>query len=286
MEVRYEVLDRLNGVDWCVPLERFCKEDANTEPEITTFSPVGMTKAKPSVSEIASKKGWKVGKKEVRVIGHGELTNHPEKVNGWEVMKATDYPGIVPQEALDRVEILLDEGVEIKGLLIADDLRRKKLKQIRQLVFRPIERVRAIEWRKVRAETVRGVKTLASTSSAIATPIVSGAKRKAQEINWKEAKDETVRGIKTLASTGSAIATPIIDGLKRTAKEINWKEVGVVFGKCLKVMAIATAAVVGAVAILPLLALVAIPAGLLTLDPWLIVVDSENRWWVVAEWWD
>jgi hypothetical protein len=215
-----------------------------------TGKPYQFADVRPTVLSVAQKLGLKVGGKDVREVGHGDMptAGQPVEVGKWLVMQATDYSRIVPQEAIEVVQILLDEGVEIKGLLIADDLRTHRLREFRQRAIGAIHGVRTHDWTKVRTAIVRGASAVASLFSGVA---------------------------KSLAG-----------GMKRKANEIGWNRIRAIIASSLKVMGIAALCICTAVVALPLLVLMAVPAALVTLDPWLLVVDSENRWFVVAEWWD
>jgi hypothetical protein len=241
-------VDYLKGLEWRLGPAPDTLAVGSAEPE---SMPNGLTETinnKMPVSEIAGKYNWKVGRKEVRVIRHGGLLDHPIEEKGWILMNAIDYEGIVPQEALDRVRILIREGVEIRGLVIADDLRKYKPGILERAARPAIDRVRAIEWQKHRATITECCSVSASAVASIASAIGARMKDKAEEINWSEVRSVLWSGVKAVAIVSAVIA-------------------------------------VAALA-LPLLALAAVPAALITVDPWLIVVDSENRWWVVAEWWD
>jgi len=242
-------IDYLNGQVWCLTPEQDTPAGEEvTEPKKTPISPAEGTKEKPTVGEIARKHGWKVGRKEVRVIGHGGLPDYRVEENGWILMRAIDYEGIVPQEALDRVRTLISEGIEIKGLLIADDLRRNEPGKIHKFALRAMERARTIDWQKGRTAAIQRASVLASAGSTTATSIAGWMRKKVNEVDWIRFRHVSAKGLKAVA--------------------------------------IGAAVVAGAVIALPILALAAAPAAFLTLDPWLIVIDSEDRRWVVAEWWD
>ena len=257
---------------------------------------------KPSVLDVASKFNWKVGNKHVRQVGQGELPDPGQKVKlgGWIVMNATDYNGIVPQDALSRMQILLDEGVEVKGVLIADDLRKLTPKQMRQKALHSVERLRAADWRKVRTDTARRISTFGVKGSKLITPIFIGIRQiarpiqqvtlhsigRVKTIDWQRARTKSLQGVSALSLACTKIVDPISIGIRKKAAEIDWDKVKNVSGSFLMFTVIVAAAIAVVVTILPRFALVTVPIGLLAYDPWLIVVDSENRWWVVAEWFD
>jgi hypothetical protein len=296
-----ETIEVSPGMLWSVVTEQdIARMEQRMVLEKTPFDPSNRADGGKTVDEVASKHGWEVGEKAIRVIGQGEIPTDPVEVNGWKVMKATDYEGIVPQEAIERVKILLDEGVEIKGLLIADDLRKLTPKRIWQMALHTVERLRGADWRKARTDTAQRISTLAATGSKFVNPIFASIGRttrpiqqialnaigRVKAVDWQRSRTKSAQGISALVLACTKLVNPIFTGMRRKSAETDWNKVKEVSGNIIKVMAIAVVGITVALAILPLLALVAVPFGLLAYDPWLIVVDSENRFWVVAEWFD
>lgn len=76
---------------------------------------------KDKILTLASKEGWD----KIRVVGRGGMIYQIMNLNGWKVMSINNYRGIVPQKALDRIEILKSNGIKFSGILIADDQRSK-----------------------------------------------------------------------------------------------------------------------------------------------------------------
>ncbi len=68
---------------------------------------------------VAKRRGWE----NVRKIGHGGMINQPIETNGWLVMPIAMYKGIIPPEAIQKIETLANIGIHVKGFLIADDQR-------------------------------------------------------------------------------------------------------------------------------------------------------------------
>jgi hypothetical protein len=75
---------------------------------------------------VAKRHGWE----NVRVVGHGEMIDQPIETNGWQVTPIEEYKGIIPAEALQKVETLADTGIRVKGFLVADDLRHDAQKSV------------------------------------------------------------------------------------------------------------------------------------------------------------
>jgi hypothetical protein len=262
---------------------------------------------RPSVQEVAERLNLKVGDKDVRVIGHGSIPapDHQVRQRGWILMRTADYKGIVPQEVIDTARIYLDEGADITAFLIADDLRSHRLREFRRIASSLPERVRAVEWQKVGSDTIRRASAIGAAVTSAAVWFSSRVQDRAKRIDWgrarkvlrerlsptlmrawQDARTVTMQRGSALASGASAAISPIFDRAKQRAEEINWARTRSVLGKILLGVAIATFGIALAAVILPLLALVAIPAGLLAYDPWFIAVDSEGRYWVIAEWYD
>jgi hypothetical protein len=86
-------------------------------------SSVSRSRRKPKpqakrILTIASRHGWD----SVRKVGNGGLINQPVMTNGWLVMPIEMYKNIIPPEGIQQAKILT-KGIDIKGLLIADDQR-------------------------------------------------------------------------------------------------------------------------------------------------------------------
>lgn len=67
---------------------------------------------------IAKMQGWE----EVRKVGQGGMIDGPIETNGWKVISLEMYKGIIPPEAMHKVETLT-RGIRLKGLLVADDMQ-------------------------------------------------------------------------------------------------------------------------------------------------------------------
>ena len=71
------------------------------------------------LSELASRNGWT----DVERFWQGEMITIPMEVNGWKLIPADQYKYSIPPEAVERVLELLNAGVHIQGIVIADDIR-------------------------------------------------------------------------------------------------------------------------------------------------------------------
>jgi hypothetical protein len=60
---------------------------------------------------------------EYEVIGQGALITSPCQIGEWWVMPYEQYQGKIPPEIKQKLSEFLNSGVEIQGLLIADDMR-------------------------------------------------------------------------------------------------------------------------------------------------------------------
>ena len=73
------------------------------------------------VFEIAHQKGWK----DCEIFGKGEMITGPLESKGWKLIPADLYEYNIPAQGVVRVLQTIQAGVRIKGIIIADDLRRK-----------------------------------------------------------------------------------------------------------------------------------------------------------------
>ena len=72
------------------------------------------------VFELAKREGWD----DCEVFGHGDMITQPMDTMGWKLIPADLYEGSIPAEGIGRVHQIIDAGVRIKGIIIADDERK------------------------------------------------------------------------------------------------------------------------------------------------------------------
>lgn len=66
---------------------------------------------------------------EYEVVGFGEVPTQPVQIGDWWVMPAELYQRKVPKEAYQKLFSLIRQGVKIKGVLIADDMKKIEYRQ-------------------------------------------------------------------------------------------------------------------------------------------------------------
>jgi hypothetical protein len=71
------------------------------------------------VLEIARQKGWK----DCEIFGHGDMITQPQDLKGWKLIPADLYEYSIPAESVSRVHQVINAGVRIQGIIIADDER-------------------------------------------------------------------------------------------------------------------------------------------------------------------
>jgi len=72
------------------------------------------------VLEIAEKAGWD----DCEVFGYGDMITQPQESNGWKLIPADLYKYSIPKEAVARLHQIINAGVRVQGVIIADDERR------------------------------------------------------------------------------------------------------------------------------------------------------------------
>ena len=72
------------------------------------------------VFKIAQQNGWK----DCEIFGSGDMITQPLESLGWNLIPADLYEYSIPEEGVDRILQILNAGVRIQGVIIADDLRR------------------------------------------------------------------------------------------------------------------------------------------------------------------
>lgn len=85
------------------------------------------------VFDIAHQKGWK----DCEIFGNGDMILQPLESKGWKLVPADLYEYSIPPEGADRVLQIINAGVRIKGVIIADDKRRTEPTPARQTVSLP-----------------------------------------------------------------------------------------------------------------------------------------------------
>ena len=66
---------------------------------------------------------------EFEVVGSGEMPTEPCQIGEWWVVPAEQYKGKVPKEAQQKLFSIINQGLKIKGVLIADDIREIEQKK-------------------------------------------------------------------------------------------------------------------------------------------------------------
>ena len=73
-----------------------------------------------TVLEIAKKEGWG----DCEVFGHGDMITQPQESKGWKLLPADQYKYSIPTEGVKRLHQIINAGVRVQGVIIADDQRR------------------------------------------------------------------------------------------------------------------------------------------------------------------
>ena len=73
------------------------------------------------VLELAKKEGWV----DCEIFGYGDMITQPQESKGWKLIPANLYKYSIPAEAVGRLHQIINTGVRIKGVVIADDERSK-----------------------------------------------------------------------------------------------------------------------------------------------------------------
>ena len=73
------------------------------------------------VLEIAEKEGWE----DCEVFGYGDMITQHQESKGWKLIPADSYKYSIPTQAIRRLHQIINAGVRVRGVIIADDERRK-----------------------------------------------------------------------------------------------------------------------------------------------------------------
>ena len=58
------------------------------------------------------------------MFGHGSMITQPQESMGWKLIPADVYKYSIPTEAVARLHQVINAGVRVQGVIIADDERR------------------------------------------------------------------------------------------------------------------------------------------------------------------
>jgi len=72
------------------------------------------------VFETAKEKGWD----ECEIFGYGDMITQPRDSKGWKLIPADLYDDRIPAKGVERICQIIDAGVRIQGIIIANDQRR------------------------------------------------------------------------------------------------------------------------------------------------------------------
>jgi len=72
------------------------------------------------VLNIAQQRGWK----DCEVFGYGAMITEPLESLGWKLFPADLFEYSIPAEGVNRIHQIINAGVRIQGVIVADDKRR------------------------------------------------------------------------------------------------------------------------------------------------------------------
>jgi len=72
------------------------------------------------VLKIAQKNGWT----DCKIFGHGDMIMQPLESMGWKLIPADLFEYSIPAEGVVRILQIINAGVRIQGVIIADDMHR------------------------------------------------------------------------------------------------------------------------------------------------------------------
>jgi len=71
------------------------------------------------VLDIAHQQGWE----DCEIFGSGSMITQPQESMGWKLIPADLYEYSIPAEGVSRVHQVINAGVRVQGVIIADDQR-------------------------------------------------------------------------------------------------------------------------------------------------------------------
>ncbi len=73
--------------------------------------------------EMVLKIGTQLGWEDCEIFGYGDMITEPQESMGWDLIPADQYKYSIPVEAIGRLHHLINAGIQVKGVIIADDQR-------------------------------------------------------------------------------------------------------------------------------------------------------------------
>ena len=73
------------------------------------------------VFDIAKREGWE----DCEVFGSGDMITQPQESKGWKLIPADLYKYSIPMQAVARLHQVINAGIRVQGVIIADDTRRE-----------------------------------------------------------------------------------------------------------------------------------------------------------------
>jgi hypothetical protein len=80
----------------------------------------------PSEADLVLNLGQQNGWKDCKIFGRGAMITQPLESMGWKLIPADLYEYSIPVEGVNRILQIINSGVHIQGVIIADDQRNKK----------------------------------------------------------------------------------------------------------------------------------------------------------------
>lgn len=74
------------------------------------------------VFDIAKREGWE----DCEVFGSGDMITQPRESKGWKLVPADLYKYSIPMQAVARLHQVINAGIRVQGVIIADDTRREE----------------------------------------------------------------------------------------------------------------------------------------------------------------
>ena len=68
----------------------------------------------------SQKEGWK----DCEIFGHGDMITQPRESKSWKLIPADQYKYSIPAAAVARLHQIINAGVRVQGVIIADDQHR------------------------------------------------------------------------------------------------------------------------------------------------------------------
>lgn len=124
------------------------------------------------IRSLAEKSGWN-NQSDIKLFGKGKMIADQTTINGWILKPVNLYEQIIPPEAMQRVMELINAGIKIKGIVIADDERKYEVVPEPEQIPDEIPGITGEDVMRVAGRVLNGAMEVAGVGITVVSAIAS-----------------------------------------------------------------------------------------------------------------